>query len=264
MTTTTAFPNFDATQSYMGHCQVCGNRQVVNEGTMVLHGYLRPGHGYIEGRCPGERYAPFELSCEVAKSHLKYLIEDRIPSTKKHIADLKADKVEEFYVSIATGYEYSGRGRFGGNAKRTYTMKLITRGYVHVKEGQYDYDGGNTFDHYRKERLYGQEQTLKQMEEDVKSLSGLIKRWKYSPEKLVLREAAEAEEKAIKDARASQKLLARNWKELWKNVADAIRNHKDGRAWRTRGLGEAVVEAWMQANPFPTDKERMAARKGVK
>jgi hypothetical protein len=36
-----------------GHCQFCGNHQVIKDGVLVLHGYQRPGHGWIYGRCPG-------------------------------------------------------------------------------------------------------------------------------------------------------------------------------------------------------------------
>lgn len=40
---------------HRGYCQVCGHAQVVDEvtGKLVLHGYTRPGDGYVIGRCPG-------------------------------------------------------------------------------------------------------------------------------------------------------------------------------------------------------------------
>jgi hypothetical protein len=54
----------------VGTCPVCDRMQKLSwssktaEGhpTMVLHGYVRPGYGYIQGSCFGVGYAPFELS----------------------------------------------------------------------------------------------------------------------------------------------------------------------------------------------------------
>jgi len=51
---------------HRGHCQYCGNSQVVTErmaadkATLVLHGYKRPGTGYIFNECPGMGYEPLE------------------------------------------------------------------------------------------------------------------------------------------------------------------------------------------------------------
>lgn len=43
-----------------GTCQACGGSQVVDQGVMVLHGYERPGTGWINGRCMGVMHAPAE------------------------------------------------------------------------------------------------------------------------------------------------------------------------------------------------------------
>jgi len=41
-------------------CQVCANQQKVDaRGKLVLHGYLRPGHGWIIGKCFGVAALPF-------------------------------------------------------------------------------------------------------------------------------------------------------------------------------------------------------------
>jgi len=47
---------------HRGHCQCCGGLQVVEAGRMVLHGYERPGEGFIVGRCPGVNEPPMEIS----------------------------------------------------------------------------------------------------------------------------------------------------------------------------------------------------------
>lgn len=45
-----------------GACQFCGHSQVVQGNRLVLHGYTRPGDGYVWGRCPGVDLAPLNTS----------------------------------------------------------------------------------------------------------------------------------------------------------------------------------------------------------
>lgn len=68
----------------VGTCPVCGRMQKLSwsskttdgHPTMVLHGYQRPGYGFIQGSCFGVGYAPFELSSNGTvqwKAHLEEL-----------------------------------------------------------------------------------------------------------------------------------------------------------------------------------------------
>lgn len=48
-------------EDFIGTCQWCFGEYKVNaRGTVVLHGYTRPGRGYTVGNCPGYDKAPFE------------------------------------------------------------------------------------------------------------------------------------------------------------------------------------------------------------
>ena len=47
-----------------GHCAVCDSPQKIRSGRMVLHGYARPGTGYIVGACLGVGFPPYELSAD--------------------------------------------------------------------------------------------------------------------------------------------------------------------------------------------------------
>lgn len=49
-----------------GTCQMCCRVQAVEGGLMVLHGYERPGWGYVKGSCPGTAEPPAELSLALA------------------------------------------------------------------------------------------------------------------------------------------------------------------------------------------------------
>jgi hypothetical protein len=54
---------------YVGNCQLCEGDQKLHHSRMVHHGYQRPGHGSIEGDCPGVGKDPYEVSCELVKAY---------------------------------------------------------------------------------------------------------------------------------------------------------------------------------------------------
>jgi len=47
-----------------GTCSFCGRQQAVKNDRVVLHGYNRPGHGWIEGDCTGSHVVCAEKSEE--------------------------------------------------------------------------------------------------------------------------------------------------------------------------------------------------------
>ncbi len=98
MTTTTRF---------IGNCQVCEHDQKLHEGKMVHHGYKRPGHGTIEGDCPGVSQVPYEVSCDLVKSY-KVRVEASLVNLMTYLADLKAGKITHIreLTGWATWVEY--------------------------------------------------------------------------------------------------------------------------------------------------------------
>lgn len=60
---------------HRGHCQFCGNAQVVDGGALVLHGYSRPGIGYVFNECPGVNRPPLELSEDLTKIYLQAAVD---------------------------------------------------------------------------------------------------------------------------------------------------------------------------------------------
>jgi hypothetical protein len=57
-----------------GECQICQHRQILDSrGNLVLHGYQRPGHGYIVGDCFGVGYPPWEVSSDRLAEWIEYL-----------------------------------------------------------------------------------------------------------------------------------------------------------------------------------------------
>lgn len=56
-----------------GTCQICGGDQAIVRNNIALHGYERPGHGYIKGRCFGADKLPFEVSCDALRAWIGML-----------------------------------------------------------------------------------------------------------------------------------------------------------------------------------------------
>lgn len=55
------------TDDNIGTCGCCGGTFKLNkDGRMVNHGFTRPGYGYNEGKCMGEKLLPYEKSAEGA------------------------------------------------------------------------------------------------------------------------------------------------------------------------------------------------------
>ena len=79
----------------IGTCAICSNQQVVRHGVMVLHGYQRPGHGYVIGNCFGVDYQPYEVSADACVAYVPVL-EHHKGTYQQRLADLNAGKVTQF------------------------------------------------------------------------------------------------------------------------------------------------------------------------
>jgi len=87
---------------FRGHCQCCGKQQaVLSTGRMSKHGYT-VDHGWFNGICQGEKYAPMEKDRSV---------------TDKIVSDIRAEvaTMEQKAVDIAIGKitpKICGTGRY--------------------------------------------------------------------------------------------------------------------------------------------------------
>lgn len=94
------------TKENIGECPVCEgmfrllpkNREGKDKTMpgMVLHGYKRPGTGYIHSNCPGEFWPPFELSPEGTIYYLG-LVKKSLSSAEERLKVLERDEIEVFY-----------------------------------------------------------------------------------------------------------------------------------------------------------------------
>jgi hypothetical protein len=87
----------------IGNCQVCARDQKLHSERMVHHGYKRPGHGFIEGDCPGVGEVPYETSCDLIKSY-KLRVENHRVSLSKYLGDLKIGRITRLTELRSKGF----------------------------------------------------------------------------------------------------------------------------------------------------------------
>jgi hypothetical protein len=76
----------------LGNCPVCNADQVTHDGRMVLHGYQRPGDGYIRGECFGVNHLAYNLSSEGCEAFRVALVAEG-KALIAHRRDLTAGKI---------------------------------------------------------------------------------------------------------------------------------------------------------------------------
>ncbi len=284
MSTTKTKKAFDLKTSYVGTCQACFASQVVKATggkkvhALVLHGYLRPGYGSIKGECWGVGHEPYELSCELTKSW-KADCEKSLAFSQKRLADLLADLVESFMVSVP---DYDIKvGRWENQPKKIVTLKR-GEAFVDTKKSW----NSVTFEEARKNATNDTKRRIVELTETIAFLGERIAAWKYAPEALVDHETVKRNERAAKDASKLAAGFRRDWKDSWKRIADAIRSHKDAtdrladnreyykndpaalerveQRWMGETEGRRQPVAWGQLPAFPSNKERAAARARAK
>lgn len=104
------------TKENIGECPVCEGMfrllPKTREGKdksmpgMVLHGYKRPGIGYIHSNCPGEFWPPFELSPEGTVYYLA-LVKKSLSAAEDRMKALERDEVEVLYGTPGKQYKKS-------------------------------------------------------------------------------------------------------------------------------------------------------------
>jgi hypothetical protein len=124
-------------------CPACFRDICVDlNGTMVHHGYERPGDGQIHGDCFGVGYASYEESPKGTQDFLRRVVEPELEMHKATLARYEAQPDD-----------------------------LVTRnGVVKKGEGQYDYELRSAIDRAK--------WLIKNIERDIAFLQGKIDNWK--------------------------------------------------------------------------------------
>lgn len=90
-----------------GTCQACFRSQQTANGLLVLHGYRRPGHGYIIGNCYAMKYPPFEVSCERTKQFVAEVLKPALAGAEAALVRLSARPATIRYTgNVYVGYSH--------------------------------------------------------------------------------------------------------------------------------------------------------------
>jgi len=90
---------------FQGTCAVCMGTFKVRDGLMVLHGYLRPGDGYIAGRCFGEGRTPWEVSPEAAQAFLDTDLKPALKGLNAALVPYLTKTLESLVCPLPQTYE---------------------------------------------------------------------------------------------------------------------------------------------------------------
>lgn len=66
---------------------------------MVLHGYRRPGVGYLQGECFGNGWPPFELSSDGSRAYLVHL-RAALEDLKESLGRLERDEQDTLFIGL--------------------------------------------------------------------------------------------------------------------------------------------------------------------
>jgi len=86
-------PAAERTRENTGTCAACWGNYKLTSGRLVLHGYERPGYGYIKGQCFGVDSQPIEMSVDCAGRYREFL-EGVLAGEERKLAKLESGEVE--------------------------------------------------------------------------------------------------------------------------------------------------------------------------
>lgn len=146
-----------------GTCQICAGTQKIVRGKISLHGYQRPGIGFIIGNCFGAQQLPFEQSCDRLREWVGKL-EEWLEGSKRSLEKLptKTEFLVKEYVT-----EPSGRFVYERGSIKT---KLVTIGPMDKR-----YPKAQRAEERRLKAEIGQ------LESDIRMQSARLAGWRRKP-----------------------------------------------------------------------------------
>lgn len=179
----------DPNGTYQGTCQACFGGFVVknvknrNKLVTVLHGYERPGHGYIIGECPGRDEEPFEVDKTVAEMFRDRLV-SMLGRSKNFLARLKSGETTKLLVQVK-------------QEDRSLKTQEIVKGWINPI---------NSYDNFERRltsKIHEVEVEVSSIERDLRFVQTKIDGWKYQPQALTTRR--------LKHEMAPSELTGKSW-----------------------------------------------------
>jgi hypothetical protein len=163
-----------------GTCQVCfAGQRVIKGVNITLHGYTRPGCGYIIGDCPGSKELPFEKSCDITRRHRKFL-DTVLADYQKRLGDLQGGSITSFEYTYETReenpeYQWGAAGKWGKRyLEATITVKLGDQRQRNL--GRY-VGGVPGFEDILKRKIQETEHSIWNVEDNMEFLDGKLAGW---------------------------------------------------------------------------------------
>lgn len=175
----------------VGTCGICHNIQKLKNKELVLHGYTRPGYGWIQGSCFGVGYKAWELSPEAVEAYIAYLDKVQIPHQRSYVSELRS--TDSFVVFIDDKFLAKGSGQghrkysvskdgFKLEDEKKFSYKEA-KGYPIVHPWALDADNAKkVFNEVKDRTLKEAEAQLHQMTQVRKDSARAVLNW--SPQKL--------------------------------------------------------------------------------
>jgi hypothetical protein len=191
-----------------GTCQACFRQFVVKRTTgsskytsvpgnevgkigMVLHGFQRPGYGYLEGMCWGAGRPPYELSCELTKAWYKNLVEVKMPSLRDFLERLVTGRHKSFTVALRRA-EAREMG-FSEDSLVPPTVIAVEGDPLPPILQKRALSDQPNFDSLRKRKIMDVELEIEGLRKFIKFLLDKINDWRYAPDKFIQRKTHPSE-----------------------------------------------------------------------
>lgn len=166
-----------------GTCQCCFNSQKVSKADgklMSLHGYERPGNGYILGECRGQEQQPYEVSCEKTKQFKAEIVVMRT-NQQNYLNRLNANEIEALGTKIERPRTEEEKQNYLTQFKTMYEMVSVKRGEDEKPNPFYPDSPWivvPSFEKLRTAAIANTEQIIRQMTRDIDFLGEKITSWK--------------------------------------------------------------------------------------
>lgn len=215
---------------YLGNCQICEGDFKLDPGTnkTALHGYKRPGHGYVVGDCMGARELPYELDNSVLKKY-KVGLETQNKNADKYLKKLEAGEIQEL-------------------PKPNRTQKLTAPEMVPSTD--------ESFKWILQDTIRNVESNIKLTKREIDRVTKRIDAW----EKKDIRSLEEdmAQKRQVSDANKAERAKKRQEKEDKKKALEEKREKAQAKKNEQNQLFIDKFKAIQQSNDSTDDKKRAA------
>jgi hypothetical protein len=158
-----------------GSCMICcAPFKLDKDGDLVLHGYKRPGYGWIEGRCLATGMLPWEKSPDHLQAY-RPIIVAHLERARAWLAKLREGKVENFHRMVS---DYSKpRNKDYSQPQMTVTVNRGDGEKWRHRDG-YDCPSFASIHEYA---LHDAELDVTRTEAELTRVDTLLENWKEQP-----------------------------------------------------------------------------------